>query len=119
MDDVDTTSSRPAMVGALILAAIVVIGVVVWLTDSIPFSEDTAELTQTLITPSPASEHLDRITPEAAMTEQETLPTADDQIAGASTSATAPTGPADWVLPGAFLLGLLGFGSCFALFRLA
>lgn len=90
-------------IGAIVLAAIIVVLVLLWLSGSL-FTPDTKTPTELDIqviesTPTPVATPVARITPEAATS---------GQVAGVTT--TAPTGPAENALAAALLASGLGLG---------
>lgn len=103
------------VIGALVLAAVAVIGVVVLITGSWPASppEEMAMIVAETPTPSPTTD-MSRITPEAAMT-ADVSPS--PEIAGVS--MTAETGPGELALAVIGFLTLLGLGGSLLLAKFA
>lgn len=112
------TRKTGLVIGALVLAAFAVVGAVTWLTGSWPVGNQAPEETEQISinitetpTPSPNSA---RIPPEAAISVEPS-----NTPAAAGVSIMAETGPADYVLPAAGLLSLLGLSGSLLLAKFA
>lgn len=103
-------------IGAIILAAIAVVGILVWMTGSWPNQEtpDETTIAVDIIPSSTPATGTPRITPDAAISEVQPMP---DDVAGVT--ASAQTGPAENILLGAAVLTLLGFSSSMLLAKFA
>ncbi|MBI1833436.1 MAG: hypothetical protein HYR90_01295 [Candidatus Andersenbacteria bacterium] len=105
---------------AIVLAGLIVVGLLLWFTDSLPFfadeeqPENSAE-TIVIDEPTPQPTSVARITPEAASTDR--VPASSSPIAG--TTTTAATGPAEFALTLATAISLLGLSGSLWLFKLA
>lgn len=114
----ENTRKIGLVIGALVLAAIAVVGVVTWLTGSWPAGNQVPEEPEQIAiniaeTPTP-SPNPARIPPEAAISvEPEYTP------AVAGVSVMAETGPAAYTLLASGVLALVGLGSSLLLTKFA